>query len=490
MLRFDLTRSITTLLVIANAAMLGTTILTMSALFYIGARGALDRGLDEKIVATSSQLISLYGARPASDLAQEVERDMRYDFDRNFEIFLVTSAGGRPLAGNMSGWADAATPRGRLITRGIIRAGRQTSARLIIRQLPSGGLLYVGRDLSEEQPIRLLVWRGVWRAFRVAAVVAFVLAILMAVLLRRYIAARIGEIRRTASQIEAGDLMSRIKIFGDDEFARLSIDINRMLDRIETLVDGVRHVSNAIAHDLRTPLARIRGRLDDALRSEPTVQALSAAAGTAIEDIDELVLVFQQLLQIAEAEAGLRAKSFESLDLSRIVGDMAELYDAVAEAERVKLHVGSRNPVWANGDPSLLKSAVASLIDNAIKYAGPGCRVALFAYGAPEGAMIVVQDNGPGVPPTEITRLSERFYRVDMARSLPGNGLGLGIVSAIATLHGGKLMLANLRPGFQASIILPTPAAESAVQFTPASAHAFLTRPRKRAWRARPGGTL
>jgi signal transduction histidine kinase len=283
----------------------------------------------------------------------------------------------------------------------------------------------------------------------------------VALVFRRHIAARIGEIRSTARKIEAGDLMSRISISGDDEFARLSVDINRMLDRIETLVDGVRHVSNAIAHDLRTPLAHIRGRLDEALRREPTVEALSVAAGAAIEGIDELVVVFQQLLQIAEAEAGLKAESFETLDLSRIIQDMAELYDAVAEAERVKLDVGSRNPVWAKGDPNLLKSAVASLIDNAIKYAGPGSRVVLFTYCAPDGAIIVVQDNGPGVPAPEISRLSERFYRVDRARSLPGNGLGLGIVSAIATLHGGKLSLANLRPGFQVSIILPTLVAES-----------------------------
>lgn len=455
--RLDFIRSITTQLAIANTAMLGATILVMSAVFYFGTLGVLDRGLDRKIVATSDRLINIYGTRPVSDLVQEVERDMRDDLDRNFEVFLVTSGEGRPLAGNISKGPDAATPHERLVKRRIIRGGKLTSSRLIVRELPSGGLLYVGRDLSEEQPIRLLVWR----ALRAAVLIALVLAMVVALVFRRHIAARIGEIRSTARKIEAGDLMSRISISGDDEFARLSVDINRMLDRIETLVDGVRHVSNAIAHDLRTPLAHIRGRLDEALRREPTVEALSVAAGAAIEGIDELVVVFQQLLQIAEAEAGLKAESFETLDLSRIIQDMAELYDAVAEAERVKLDVGSRNPVWAKGDPNLLKSAVASLIDNAIKYAGPGSRVVLFTYCAPDGAIIVVQDNGPGVPAPEISRLSERFYRVDRARSLPGNGLGLGIVSAIATLHGGKLSLANLRPGFQVSIILPTLVAES-----------------------------
>jgi len=463
--RLDFTRSITTQLAIANAAMLGATILVMSAAFYFGALSALDRELDRKIVATSDRLISLYGARPVSEFAQEVVSDLRGDLDRHFEIFLVTDANGRPLAGNLSRSPNGAAPYGRLIKRQVVRAGRLTSARLFVRQLPSGALLYLGRDLSEEAPIRLLIWR----ALRVVVVVAIALAVFVALLFRRHIVARIGEIRQTAAHIEAGNLRSRITISGDDEFARLSHDINHMLDRIETLVDGVRHVSNAIAHDLRTPLARIRGRLDEALRREPTVEALRVAAGAAIEGIDELVLVFQQLLQIAEAEAGLRTKSFEPLNLSGIVQDMAELYDAVAEAQRVKLHVGSRNPVWTHGDPNLLKSAVASLIDNAIKYGGPGCRVVLFTYCAPEGAIVVIQDNGPGVPAPEISRLAERFYRVDRARSLPGNGLGLGIVSAIATLHGGQLSLANLRPGFQASIILPSLPAESAPRFAPRS---------------------
>ncbi len=167
------------------------------------------------------------------------------------------------------------------------------------------------------------------------------------------------------------------------------------------------------------------------------------------------MLLFNKLLQIAEAESGLRSQSFEALDLRRIVQDMVELYDATAEEQRVQLRVGSRIPVWARGDHDLLASAVASLIDNAIKYAGPGARVVLFAYPAPERAIIVVQDNGPGVPGYELPRLIDRFYRLDRARSRPGNGLGLGIVSAIATLHGGKLLLTNLQPGFQASIVLP-----------------------------------
>ncbi len=442
------TPSIVSQLVIANAAMLGVTILAMSAIFYAGTIGVLDRAIDRRIIAVSDHLTRAYGDRPVLDLAREIERRT----DDDVEVFLLTTAAGQPLAGNMARPAGAATPLARLVNRKVVRSGgRPGEARLFVRRLPAGALLYVGRDLGEPQALRRLVWR----ALRIAGVVAVLSAILGAIALRRRIESRIGAIRRTAAEIEAGNLASRIPISGDDAFARLSIDINRMLDRIERLVDGVRHVSNALAHDLRTPLTRIRNRLEEPLARDRTVEDLSEAAGAAIDGIDDLVVVFNKLLQMAEAESGLRAAAFEPVDLGRVVEDMVELYDAAAEEAEVALRVGSRAPVWARGDHDLLASAVASLIDNAIKYAGPGARVVLFAYPAPEGAVIVVQDNGPGVPVYELPKLAERFYRLDRARSRPGNGLGLGIVSAIATLHGGKLLLANVKPGFQASIVLP-----------------------------------
>ncbi len=446
------TRSIATQLVIANAAMLGATILVMSAVFYFGTVGGLDHSIDAKVVALSDRLIGVYGGRPQPEMAHEIDRELNSGVDCNLQVFLVTSTSGQRLVGNMWMPPGVSTPLDRLVRRQVVRNGQLSRVRMLVRRLPGGGLLYLGRDIGEEESLRRLVWQ----ALRTTAVIAFLSAVLGALVFRRQIESRIGEIRRTAGHIEAGDLKSRIRISGDDEFARLSVDINRMLDRIEQLVEGVRHVSNALAHDLRTPLARIRSRLDEALTRDPTVEALSEAAETAMDGIDELVIIFNKLLQIAEAESGLRAGAFEPLDLNRIVRDMAELYDASAEERRVRLHVGSRVEVWASGDHDLLASAVASLIDNAIKYAGPGSRVAMFAYPAPEGAVIVVQDNGPGVPDDELPRLAERFYRLDRARGRTGNGLGLGIVSAIATSHGGKLLLANLRPGFRASIVLPT----------------------------------
>jgi signal transduction histidine kinase len=447
---FSLNHSIAARLALGNGAVLVALILVTSGVFYFGTVGVLDRGMDGKITSISTRLLEAYGTSPIDDLAHEIKQELADGIDSDTEIFLVTSPSGQRLVGNLSKWpADA--PLGVLLNRDVVRDGRPSSARLIIRPLPRGGRLYVGRDLNEQRAIRELVWH----ALEAVAAVSFVLIVLGAWLLRHQIERRIGGIRRTAHEIEAGKLDRRILISGDDEFARLALDINRMLDRIEQLMNGVRHVSNAIAHDLRTPLSRLRARLDEALRREMTVADLADAARTAIEGIDDLISVFNKLLQIAEAESGVRTESFERVDLTRITRDMVELYDAAAEEAGVRLRVIEQGPIWTHGDHDLLANAIASLLDNAIKYAGRGSRVELRAQNEPEGVSLIVQDDGPGVPVHELPRLTERFYRMDRARRHPGNGLGLAIVSAIAALHGGKLQLANAEPGLRVSIRLP-----------------------------------
>ena len=441
--------SIGTRLALGNGALLVILILVTSGVFYFGTVGVLDQAIDGKIVSISRRLLANYGHRPRADLAREINLELTDGIDSDTEIFLVTSSSGKRLVGNLTQWPVRA-PLGQLLNREVIRNGRPSSARLLIEPLPGGGLLYIGRDLSEQRSIRELVLR----ALQAAAGVSLVLVVFGAWFFRHQIERRIGGIRRTASEIEAGNLERRISISGDDEFARLGVDINRMLDRIEQLMDGVRHVSNAIAHDLRTPLARVRAGLDDALRRNATAAALADAARMAIDGIDDLIGLLNKLLQIAEAESGMRTESFESVDVNAVVHDMVELYDAAAEDAGVHLTVATRDPVWASGDHDLLASAVASLIDNAIKYAGRGASVELGARAESRGVAIVVRDDGPGVPPVELPKLTQRFYRLDRARNQPGNGLGLAIVSAIATLHGGALQLSNVQRGFCASILL------------------------------------
>ncbi len=448
---FNLNNSIAARLALGNGALLVALILVTSGIFYFGTVGVLDRSIDGKINSISTRLLETYGAGPIDALAREINQELTDGIDSDTEIFLVTSASGLRIVGNLSTWPARDAPLGVLLNRDVIRDGRPSSARLIVRPLPGGERLYVGRDLSEQRAIRDLVWH----ALEAVAAVSLVLVVVGAWLLRRQIERRIGGIRRTTHEIEAGNLDRRILISGDDEFARLALDINRMLDRIEQLMNGVRDVSNAIAHDLRTPLSRLRARLDEALRREMTVPALTEAAHTAIEGIDDLISVFNKLLQIAQAESGVRTESFERVDLNRVIRDMVDLYDAAAEAAGVSLWVAEHGAMWTLGDRDLLATAVASLLDNAIKYAGSGARVELGAHPEGQRVAIVVQDDGPGVPVNELPRLPERFYRMDRARNRPGNGLGLAIVSAIAALHGGELRLANAERGLHASIVLP-----------------------------------
>jgi signal transduction histidine kinase len=467
--------SIAARLALGNGALLVALIVVISGVFYFGTVGVLARSTDGKIISIANRLRSQYGARPVTELVHEINQELTDGIDSDTEIFLVTSPHGERVVGNLTTWPVAPVPTGQLINRELIRDGRPSSARLIVEPLPNGDLLYVGRDLSEQRAIRSLVVH----ALETAIAVSLVLVVIGAWLSRRQIERRISGIRHTAREIESGNLDQRIPVSGDDEFARLGIDINRMLDRIEQLMNGVRHVSNAIAHDLRTPLGRVRARLDEALRRETTLPALSSAARTAIDGIDDLILLLNKLLQIAEAESGLRAQGFERVDLNSIVHDMVELYDAAAEEAGVSLIAASQSPVWARGDHDLLATAVASLIDNAIKYAGHGATVELTARSEGQAAAIVVRDNGPGVPEAELPRLTERFYRMDRARSQPGNGLGLAIVAAIAAMHAGTLQLANANPGLSASIRLPEampPAGESATPgraaaLSPAVAH-------------------
>jgi len=286
--------------------------------------------------------------------------------------------------------------------------------------------------------------------------VALVLTIGGALLFRRQLEHRVSAIRRTALEIEAGDLSRRIPISDvEDEFARLNRDINRMLDRIEHLMDGVRHVSNAIAHDLRTPLGRIRSRLEEALRPGNNTAQLAGTARFSIQQVDELIRMLDRVLQIAEAESGAHRQSFTPVPLAAVVSDVVELYDATAEAEGITLISEIEGQPMTMGDKSLLTSALVNLTDNALKYAGSGATVHVRATQDRDTVSMIVQDDGPGIPPAEQSRVTERFYRLDQSRSLPGNGLGLSIASAAASLHWGKLELEGAAPGLIARIVLP-----------------------------------
>ncbi|MDB5936512.1 MAG: histidine kinase [Massilia sp.] len=453
--------SVITRLVLGYTFVLAVSFMAMATVFYMGTIGVLDRGVDRKITAVASRLAASFSTGHPQMLANAINRELSDGSDSDTEIILAYSRGASRIAGNIDWFAELSTPSERFITRDVLHNGTAHRTRLLTQHLPEGVTLVVGRDLSEQENIQSMVWEALATGTGAAVLLGIVGALMFRTQLRR----RIAGIRLTAKDIQEGDLSSRIPASGDDEFGLLSDDINRMLDRIEQLMNGVRHVSNAIAHDLRTPLNRIRSRLDDTLRSGAAAATLTESAEAAIAEIDELTQLFEKLLHIAEAESGMRTQQFELVDLGRVAFDMVELYDAAAEECDCALRLVADGAALSRGDRNLLASAVASLVDNAIKHAGPGATIVVSAYVVGSAATIEVRDNGPGVPQNELAKVTQRFYRLDRSRSLPGNGLGLSIVSAIATLHAGALTLESDN-GMIARISLPA-AHQSILQSSP-----------------------
>jgi signal transduction histidine kinase len=424
----------------------------ISMILYLGTVGVLDREINAKLFGISDRLINRFEEHGLEGVKQGIDQLLTDGVDSDTEVFLLVGPDGKTTIGNINPLVDRAMPIDRLVDERVIRYGRASTSRLLRRDFPSGGFLIVGRDMQDVHEINELVLRSLG----IGGVLAVLIAVGGAILFRSQLEHRVAAIRRTALEIEAGDLSHRIPVLdSNDEFTRLNHDINRMLDQIQQLMEGVRNVSNAIAHDLRTPLGRIRSLLDEALRQDRNVERLSTAANNAIRQIDDLTVVFDKLLQIAEAESGTRRQSFEPVALKEIVADVVEFYDAAAEAKGIRLTIGIEGEPTTLGDKDLLASATANLVDNALKYAGSDSIVRVRAVQDRNTVSIVVQDNGPGIPADEREKVMTRFYRGDHSRTLPGNGLGLPIVTSISHLHSGTFALEDASPGLRARIVLP-----------------------------------
>ncbi|AYH43984.1 HAMP domain-containing sensor histidine kinase [Azoarcus sp. DN11] len=425
-------------------------VVLLSSVFYVGTIGVLSRGADNKIRSISSHLNQDFETRGLAALVLKIQSALTDGVDSDTEIYLLTTPTGAKLAGNIAAWADATVPLDRVIEHDVTRDHRISSAHLLLHRLPDGSLLIVGRDMQDLVDIERLISR----ALAIGGAAALVLAIGGTLLLRRLIERRISTIRHTAHAIEAGNLHQRIPVSeGGDEFTRLSNELNHMLDRIQQLMDGVRHVSNVIAHNLRTPLGRIRGHLEKALRTPADSVMLAREANYVIDEVDGLIVVLEKLLQIAEAESGTRRQPFEPVDLRELVTDVVELYDAAAEALGIRLISSVEEASHILGDRDLIACALGNLLDNAFKYAGENALVLIHIFQRRDGVALIVQDNGPGIPLEERTRVLQRFYRLDGAR--PGHGLGLSIVAAIAQAHGATLHLDDAKPGLQVRLLFP-----------------------------------
>jgi hypothetical protein len=405
--------------------------------------GALDRQVDAAIRADVAALLDRRGRGGMPALVAAIEDRLALDAAGD-ALYLLQASPGQSLAGNLSDWPSEANGETPWIRMPLERDGGVSEARLFRVDLGGGHRLLVGRDVAEKLRLRGLLSEGI--AWAATASAGF--AVLGAWLLRRALENRLLPVYRTAAAIGAGDLSRRVPLTErGDEFDKLGTTMNAMLDRIARLMEGVRGVSDAIAHDLRTPIARARAKLEDSLNAAHDEASLRAAVEQGIADLDAIARVFQAVLRIAEVEAGSRRAAFAPTDLGPMLADIAELYGASAEAHEQHLQVNLPGTLPLIGDRDLLGQAVVNLLDNALKFTPASGTVRLRAGIADGVVEIAVADDGPGMPAADRARAGERFFRADAARSTPGSGLGLSLVRAVAALHRGELRLADTHPG-------------------------------------------
>src|SRR5579871_2442226 len=383
-------------------------------------------------------------------------------------LYLVTTPIGEGLAGNVGslepgvleseGWVETAYRR--------LEEPESAEHNALVRvlRLPGGIRILVGRDLEErERMFHIIALAGRW-----SVAIVIVLGILGGLFVSRRVLRRVEAMTGTAQTIMAGDQTGRLPVIGSgDEFDRLALNLNGMLARIESLMRGLKEVTDNVAHDLKTPLTRLRNRCEAALRTASSEAEFRRVLEDTIEESEGLIRTFDALLMIARAESGEVREGMAEFDIAEVARDVSELYEPLAEDKGLKLEVDVKQHAAVKGNRELVSQALANLVDNAIKYAAPsekapsatinGAQTGILVTADAEQDRIVltVSDHGPGIPQADRSRVVDRFVRLERSRSLPGSGLGLSLVSAVARLHGGELKLEDNAPGLRARISLP-----------------------------------
>ena len=384
-------------------------------------------------------------------------------------LYLVTTPAGLAVAGNVgslasgvmgtSGWSETAYRRLDDQDTGDHRA------LVRVTELPSGFRLLVGRDLEE----RRRLFGIVAKAAQWSLLIVIVLGLGGGVFVARRVLRRIDAMTGTTQRIMAGDLSGRLPVGrSGDELDRLAENLNAMLERIEALMMGLKEVSDNIAHDLKTPLTRLRNRAEDALAKSSNESEYRTALERTIEESDGLIRTFNALLMIARAESGQARDNMDDFDAAAVANGIHELYEPLAEDDGMTLRVRTM-PAPLHGNRELISQALANLVENAIKYGKPVPAAQPLGADAVAGAkeiliearrdgdrvLLSVTDHGPGIPMADRSHAVERFVRLEASRTQPGSGLGLSLASAVATLHGGELRLGDAKPGLRATLAIP-----------------------------------
>jgi signal transduction histidine kinase len=400
----------------------------------------------ERGVGVLAQSAALSGLR---GVALSIEARLAADRAR-VEYYLLATPEGQRLAGNL-----AAAPPSLGWQTLEVRQEDGAVVPVLVRGAPvaGGAVVFVGRDLSSVRALeaRLLGAAG-W-----VGLGAVVLGLGGGLLIGRGVARRTAAMNAALAAVAAGDLARRLPRAGrDDEFDSLSARINAMLDRLAEVMATLRAVTDDIAHDLRTPLTRLRQRLDDLRRAPPG--GMEAMIGAAEAECDAMLELFAALLRIAQVEAGAQRSAFATFDLSAVAEAVAEVYAPAAEERGQSLAAAIAPGLAAHGDRALVTQLLANLVENAVRHGRAGGHVTLtLAASGGGGAEAVVADDGPGIPEAERERVFRRFHRLDAARATPGAGLGLALVRAVAALHGMTVTLADAAPGLRVRVTIPPP---------------------------------
>jgi signal transduction histidine kinase len=379
----------------------------------------------------------------------------------------VTTPAGVAIAGNVGslapgvmgsvGWSETAYRRLDDQDAGDHRA------LVLVTELSSGFRLLIGRDLEE----RRRLFGIVAKAAQWSILVVVVLGIGGGIFVARRVLQRIDAMTGTAQRIMAGDLTGRLPVGrSGDELDRLASNLNAMLERIEALMMGLKEVSDNIAHDLKTPLTRLRNRAEEALAKPGSEAEYRAALERTIEESDALIRTFNALLMIARAESGQARDNMDDFDAAEVTSGIHELYEPLAEEDGMTLRLKTASAPL-HGNRELISQALANLVENAIKYGKPVVRpidpeavaatkeILIEARREGDAMLLSVTDHGPGIPEADRKHAVERFVRLEASRTLPGSGLGLSLASAVATLHGGELRLGDAHPGLVATLVIP-----------------------------------
>ncbi|RKZ36233.1 MAG: two-component sensor histidine kinase [Gammaproteobacteria bacterium] len=441
-------------------ALFGASVLVLLIFIYWSTAATMARQADATIEAEVKGLQERYRLTGLSGLRNSItERISRRPADSS--IYLLVDRNFFPLVGNIDQWPGVEVDQEGWLDFRLEGVSKDESlshrARARRFQLRGGFYLLVGRDIHElEETQRLIVRTLGW-----GLAITLVLALAGGSLMTRSMVRRIETINDTSGEIMSGDLARRIPTDGSgDDFDQLTERLNSMLDRIQASMDDVRRVSDNIAHDLRTPLARLRNKLEQMKNALAEGGPERTLAEEAVAEADALLATFKSLLRIARVESGERRAGFAQLDMSRLLQDVAELYEPVIEECGHKLSIDIEPSVQVNGDRDLLFQAIANLLDNAAKYTPPSGLIELKLHCKSGQAQIGVTDNGPGIPESLHDTVLQRFFRMEESRTTPGNGLGLSLVAAVAQIHDAELRLQDNGPGLRAILRLPAVSSE------------------------------